>query len=300
MYELVQVGKKSYYIQSPAKIGIYLANDNEVYLIDSGNDKDAGRKVKKILEQNNWHLKAILNTHSNADHIGGNHYLQQHYNCKIFAHGIESCFSRYPILEPAFLYGGYPFKDLKHKFLMAQSSDVRDFNDPDFPNEVEVILLPGHFFDMVGFRLPDDTVFLGDCLSSEITLNKYQLSFIYDVENYIKTLDKVARLQAKIFVPSHADASIDITELINTNKRKVFEIANQILELCQTPITFEPLLQKLFNIYQLTMTYEQYVLIGSTVRSYLSWLKDTGKINAYIENNTLLWKSVVTKIVISN
>lgn len=295
MYELVQVGKKSYYIQSPAKIGVYLANDNEVYLIDSGNDKDAGRKVRKILEQNNWHLKAILNTHSNADHIGGNHYLQQYYGCKIFTYGIESCFSKYPVLEPAFLYGGYPFKDLKHKFLMAQSSKTSDFSDPDFPNEIEVILLPGHFFDMVGFRLPDDTVFLGDCLSSETTLNKYQLSFIYDVDNYIKTLDNVAKMQAKIFVPSHADASTDIADLVNINKKKVFEIANQILELCQTPIIFETLLKRLFDIYQLTMTYEQYVLIGSTVRSYLSWLKDTGKIEGYIENNNLLWKKITNK-----
>lgn len=152
---------------------------------------------------------------------------------------------------------------------------------------------------MVGFRLPDDTVFLGDCLSSEATLNKYQLSFIYDVENYIKTLDKVAKMQAKIFVPSHADASTNITQLISINKKKVFEITNQILELCQTPITFEILLQKIFDIYQLIMSYEQYVLIGSTVRSYLSWLKDTGKISTYIKNNTLLWKSDVNKIVIS-
>ena len=55
MYELIQIGERSYYIQNPAKIGIYLANDQEVYLIDSGNDKDAGRKIRKILEQNAGH-----------------------------------------------------------------------------------------------------------------------------------------------------------------------------------------------------------------------------------------------------
>ena len=47
MYELVQAGKQSYYINSPAKIGVFVENDTDVYLIDSGNDKDAGRKVKK-------------------------------------------------------------------------------------------------------------------------------------------------------------------------------------------------------------------------------------------------------------
>ena len=50
MYELVHVSGSSYYIQSPAKIGLVKLNDTEVCLIDSGNDKDAGKKVKKLLD----------------------------------------------------------------------------------------------------------------------------------------------------------------------------------------------------------------------------------------------------------
>ena len=83
MYELVQVSEKCYYINCPAKIGVYIADKDNVYLVDSGNDKDAGRKVRQILEKNGWHLVAILNTHSNADHIGGNKYLQGQTGCKI-------------------------------------------------------------------------------------------------------------------------------------------------------------------------------------------------------------------------
>ena len=120
MYELINVSGNSYYIQSPAKIGLVKLNDSEVCLIDSGNDKDAGRKVRQFLEANSWHLKAIYNTHSNADHIGGNKYLQSQTGCKIFAPGIECDFTRHTILEPSFLYGGYPPKELRHKFLMAQ------------------------------------------------------------------------------------------------------------------------------------------------------------------------------------
>jgi len=120
MYELVQVSEKCYYINCPAKIGVYVADKDNVYLVDSGNDKDAGRKVRQILEKNGWHLTAILNTHSNADHIGGNKYLQGQTGCKIYSSGIEAAFTRYPVLEPSFLYGGYPCKDLRHKFLMAQ------------------------------------------------------------------------------------------------------------------------------------------------------------------------------------
>ncbi len=42
----------------------------------------------------------------------------------------------------------------------------------------------------------------------------------------------------------------------------------------------------------LKMNFEQYALVGSTVRSYLSWLKDTQKLETTFENNQLLWKQI--------
>lgn len=289
MYELIQISDSSYYIQSPAKIGLVKLNEQDVCLIDSGNDKDAGRKVRQILNANGWKLTAIYNTHSNADHIGGNKYLQSQTGCKIYAPGIDCDFTRHPILEPSFLYGGYPCKDLRHKFLLAQESNAEDLTKEVLPTGFEVISLPGHFFDMVGFRTPDNVVYLADCLSSRETLDKYQIGFIYDIAAYIKTLEMVKSLTAKMFVPSHAAATEDISELAQYNIDKVQEIAGKIIDLCKEPLCFEAILQRLFTEYALTMNFEQYVLVGSTVRSYLSWLKDTDRLNAVFENNMLLW-----------
>lgn len=292
MFELNQVGERSYYINCPAKIGVYKLNDTEVYLIDSGNDKDAGRKVRKILSENGWNLKGIINTHSNADHIGGNKYLQQQTGCKIFADGIEAAFTKYPLLEPSFLYGGYPCKDLRHKFLLASESDVNEITDSDFPKELEVIPLHGHFFDMIGIRTPDNVVFLADCISSESTLDKYQITFIYDVAEYLNTLNKVESMKAAMFVPAHLDITSDITGIVQLNRQKVFDISNDIQSILKTPMCFEELLKLLFDEYELVMNFEQYVLVGSTVRSYLAWLKDNDKIKAVFTDNQLMWSSL--------
>lgn len=292
MYELIQISEHDYYIQSPAKIGLVKLNDTEVCLIDSGNDKDAGRKVRKLLDEHEWTLKAIYNTHSNADHIGGNKYLQGQTGCKIYAPGIECDFTRHPILEPSLLYGGYPCKDLRHKFLLAQESGAEYLTKETLPEGFELIPLPGHFFDMAGFRTPDDTVYLADCLSSRETLDKYQIVFIYDVAAYLNTLEKVKTLKARLFVPAHAEAAEDITELAQYNIDKVNEIADKIVSLCKEPLGFEVILQRLFTEYGLVMNFEQYVLVGSTVRSYLAWLKDTGRLNAVFEKNLLLWEKI--------
>lgn len=120
MYNLNKVGERTYYIDSPTNIGIYKLNESDICLIDSGNDKEAGRKINKILKENNFNLKYIISTHSNADHIGGNEFLQKRTDCKIISTEIENLFIKYPILEPSFLYGGYPIKSIRNKFLMAK------------------------------------------------------------------------------------------------------------------------------------------------------------------------------------
>ncbi len=290
MYELVQVGPQSYYINSPAKIGIYSQSENDIYLIDSGNDKEAAKKVLKIASEKNWTIKGILNTHFNADHIGGNSFIQGRVGCQVFSSGIEADFTRNPLLEPSFLYGGFPCKSLRNKFLMAKESDVTDFTSPNFPKEVEIIPLPGHFFDMVGFRTPDNTVFLADCVSSPATLDKYGVTFIYDVDKYLDTLSKIQTIKADIFVPSHADICKDISALAMINREKVLEIEKVIEELCSKPITIDGIISGVFRHYCLTMTIEQYVLVGSTVRSYLSWMKDRDILEYLTGDAILLWK----------
>ncbi len=80
----------------------------------------AGKKVRRILDEKGWNLSGVLNMHSNADHIGGNQYLQQQTGCKVYSSGIEKAFTEYPILEPSFLYGGYPCKTVKSFLLFLK------------------------------------------------------------------------------------------------------------------------------------------------------------------------------------
>ena len=292
MYELIQVAPHTYYIQSPAKIGVVETSNGHVVLIDSGNDKEAGRKVRQHLDRQGWTLDAIYNTHSNADHIGGNAYLAKQTGCALYAPGIEAAFTQHPILEPALLYGGYPMKALRHKFLLAQESDAQPLTPEHLPAGFELIPLPGHFFDMVGLRTPDDVVFLADCLSSQATLDKYQISYVYDVAAYLDTLERVKEMHAALFVPAHANATEDIAPLAQYNIDKVNEIAGHILDFCAAPHTFEEVLQHLFTSYDLAMTFEQYALVGSTVRNYLSWLLDSERLSATFTDNRLLWQRV--------
>ena len=106
----------------------------------------------------------------------------------------------------------------------------------------------------------------------------------------METLDRVERMKASMFVPSHAEAATDITELVRYNREKANEVAERILSICEEPVNFERILQEVFQEYGLVMNFEQYALVGSTVRSYLSWLKDHGKLAVEFRDSQMLWR----------
>ena len=289
--ELVKAGEKTYYIKNAVNIGVYKISEDSVFLIDTGNDKDAGKKILKIIDGMGWKVEGIISTHSHADHIGGNKLVQERCSCPVYALAAERAFTEFPVLEPSFLYGGYPFSDLKNKFLFASESKALPVEN-NLPQGLEYFSLKGHSFDMLGIKTDDDVYFLADSLFSELTITKYHLFFIYDVREYLNTLDFLSTLKGKFFVPSHCEATEDISCLIELNRNKINEISEKILSFCSEGITFEDILKKVFDEYSLAMNPNQYVLIGSTVRSYLSYLYEEKKIEFAFEDNKMYWKQL--------
>jgi glyoxylase-like metal-dependent hydrolase (beta-lactamase superfamily II) len=75
--ELKKITERVYYIPNPANIGVVKDGEKSAILIDTGLDDDTGKKVLRLLEENNLFVKAIINTHSHADHCGGNRYIKK-------------------------------------------------------------------------------------------------------------------------------------------------------------------------------------------------------------------------------
>ncbi len=292
MYELIKVSDNVYYIESPSKVGIYKQNDTDIYLIDSGSDVGSAKKTLKICDEQGWSIKGIINTHAHADHIGGNAYIQEKTGCDIFCSDIDRPFVEYPIINPLHIYGGYIPKEMEHKFFLAQKSRTKSIHSPDFPSELKTCDISGHSLGMIAITTPDNIAFVGDIVSSEFIIQKYGITYLLDIKKHFESLEFVENMNAHTFIMSHVDTVDDIRPLIDLNRNKIYEIIDLILEYLKEPITFESLLKKLFYHYDLVMNIRQHSLVGSTVRSYLSYLKNEGKITSVVEDNFILWKTV--------
>lgn len=292
MKELIQTGNRSYYIKWFSNVGIYRQSDNEVYIIDSGTDEKTGMKIEAILNSRGWNLKGILCTHCHSDHIGGNAYLQKAYKCPVFARGLEAVFINHSILDPMLAYGAYPISEFLGRDMYAQASVCFDTCHRDFPKEIEILELPGHTTDHTGYRLPDGTVFLGDCIMEDRTLKKYPLSYIYNIGVHLETLKKLKMLEAEVYVISHGTASEDISHFADTNVDNINDVAAQILHVCTTPSSIEQIIYRLAEYYNIKVSCKQHILAEGMIKTYIAWLKENGRIEYIVEDNKLLWRTV--------
>lgn len=292
MYELIQISEHDYYIDCPTKMGIVKVSDTDVVMIDGGSDKDAAKKALKAIDANGWTLKAVYNTHSHADHVGGNALLKNRTGCVCYAYNMEMVVTGIPVIEPAILYGGSPHKDLRNKFLMAQPSNAEQLSEDVLPEGWQLINLPGHSYDMTGFITKDGNAYIGDAVSSADTITKYGIMYTWDIGQALETLEYLKTVKANHFVGAHTPVVEDITELADLNISGINKNIDKILDLLKEPKSFDELLKGMFDGTNLVMNAVQHVLSGSTIRSYLSYLYDLGKITYEFKDNIMYWRTL--------
>ena len=292
MYELVKITDNNYYINCPANVGIWMCAPDEVWLIDSGSDKDAARKIWKHITENNWTVKGILATHSNADHVGGCGLITQRSGCKVYSTAKEKAVIENSELEPAMVYGGYPPKPLRHKFLMAESVPCGYISDAEILERIKLVGLPGHYLDMFGVITPEGVFYCADAVFSQTVVEKYHINFVYDVGAYLDLLERLPQIDAKWYLPAHAELCQDICELARINRNKLLDICRIIKDICAQAKCFEDILKELFDHFGLELNFAQYVLSGSSLRSYLAYFLDNGEVEISFADNKMLWKAL--------
>ncbi len=292
--ELVTVTDNVAYIPGAVNIGV-LRNGDRCALIDTGLDKDSGRKIRKVLEAEGLKLEAIINTHSHADHFGGNDYLARNLKAEVYAPSIESGIIQNPILEPIYLFhGATPIRNLRNKFVLAKPSPVDHIIGPGrlevIGLEVEIIPLPGHCFNQVGV-LVDNVLFCADTVFSERVIDKYRVPVVQDVKSHLETLERMNGMEHDMFIPAHTKPVEDIKELVAKNIDTTQGIIDDIKGLLDEPKTTEGLMSELCTGYGLDLTVVQhYYLIHMTVMAYLGYLYDEKQVDIEMEGNLLRWK----------
>jgi len=306
---LIKLSQHIYYIKYPTNIGI-IENPikKELYLIETANDEESIKIIFDFLNKKfpNYKIKVAINTHSHADHCGGNDYLTKTTNCEIWTSKLESAMMEYPLIETNLIWGGTPIHDLKTKYFVAKSckadkileegkTEIINLNENSFI-KIEPISLKGHYIDQIGILITDTdekiSFFLGDAISGRNVIRKYWIQYLLDEQQTKDSLMKISSIKADFYVPAHGNLVTDIEGLVELNLIALLETENLILHILKTPKTTEQILKEVADVNGIKLRIAQYVLIGSTLHSYLTSLYEQEKITFNIEENIMKWQRI--------
>ena len=288
MFEFIHLEGNTHYFESMTNTGIYKKDDGRVILIDSGEHVRMVRSVDRYLRDNNLTLDTIICTHCHVDHICGNRYFQDKYGCKILSTEIEKTFIAVPDLEPSFYYAGIDTDKTRNPFFLIEPSKAETVTDENTPAGFEIIPLPGHSFDMIGIRTPDDVIFLADSIIARKTWEEHKMPFFHSINKSIGTLEKIKALKAKYFVPSHDEPTTDISALADYNIERLLDLKERVYRLCQEK-SFDELFKALMKDMNLNIRTEKYPTYAVMVRNILQALVEDDKIRTVLRDDEFIW-----------
>lgn len=289
-FELRQITEKTYYFNDTNRVLLYKTDDTSVVLFDSGKNTHAGEKILDIIKQNGWSLKSIYLSHTHADHMGGAAFLKSETGCEVYAPEFERHLSIPTIIEPGFMYGGFPPKEMCLPFLCAEPCHTKLLTKSVLPSGIEMFALPGHTFNMYGFKTDEDIYFLADAYVGSEILSKHPVSFLYDVKKYLETLDMLELKSGKFFIAAHANPSSSIQSVLSRNRANVLEVIQTIVSILkEQDCNYDQLLAKVFTHFDLVMNFIQHYLVGCIIKSYLMYLRNEGLVATKVVDNQLLW-----------
>lgn len=291
--DILELGESVYYLPGAVNMALAVGPEREALIIDTGGDKDAGRSVKKACEALSVTPVAILNTHAHADHYGGDDFLVRNFGLPVYAPPFEASIIENPYLEPVYLFGGAkPPKELLSKWLMAKPVEVTHLLEP---GELELAGLALEIFDTSGHAHTHyavkvhDVLVAADAVFGESVLDKYPLPFGQDIGAQRASAARVAALGARVVLPGHGDPTENIERLVQANLA-AFDRAAATVEAACTGVGTEAVLKTAADALGLELRdLPRYYLNLCVVSAYLSYLRETGRVELALQNNQLTW-----------
>jgi len=242
-------------------ITVYRSSENEVILLDSGDDR--ADELISLLDKSGLTVRAIVCTHLHSDHIANNNALYAKYNCDIFVYTtdindfIERRNPKYPyhIIDP--------------------TSDLVIDNV-----KIGIFPTPGHIPDHLSLVTPDGVCCLGDSIISQPLLDNSKLPYIEDVERAILTMEDIRTRDHPYFVVSHRGviSQKDISSLIDANIKKELDIYDILRRQIATTTTMEEAVLEFMVSRKISAKrIQQSEHMRNTVKARIRTLADAGE-----------------------
>ena len=284
-------------ILGSVNIGVIRLDESRALLVDTGLDRDSGRRAIRTVAEAGWGTVAgILTTHAHADHIGGHATVVERTGCEVWASPVEAALTQNPDLAPAILYGANPPAALRGKFLLAAASPVDHLVTGDSVTigdlTIGVVPLPGHSPGQIGYTV-GDICFAADIVFPRETIDKYRIPYLYSVAQHRESLETARTLDFRAFVPGHGPvlARQPFTALIDHNAASLDTVERAVLAALDRQTTPDATVAAVLDaVGAAPADVAALALLRTTILSVIAGLADRGVVVGRVEEGLLHWR----------
>ena len=319
---IIELSSGVYVIPATTNVGVIINENNssnnssiEVYLIDSGCTEIDGEYVLDVLKAffeqqgQSFTIKALITTHGHADHCGAHNFLREECGCQIWAAKHEQGAMETPIIQGSALWGGYPPHEMRTLFFMPSPTYVDHFISKDDQLQLSggrtlsYMSLEGHSYETLCVIITEKNnhkvIFPGDNIFPRNEIINHWIPLIMNPVEYMDSLDKLCKLENVDWcIPSHGDfLRKNINEAAELNKIAIISTRTCILDALKTKkrLTAEEIVKYVADKNGMQLSFSQYALVNSTVKSYIAVMHDAREIKMEVSDNKLYFSLPVSK-----
>ncbi|ASN79749.1 MBL fold metallo-hydrolase [Deinococcus ficus] len=278
------------YLPGAVNSVVVTGSGDRALVVDTGLDDTQARKLLRAVQAAGLTPAAILNTHSHADHHGGNAFLRRQLpDLPVYAPPVEAAVITHPLLEPVTLYGAAPPTELRGKFLLAPASPAQPVASGEqvlggIP--VTLIPVPGHALDMYAVQV-GDVLYAADALFSPDALDKHPLTFCADSAAQKASAAALEGLAGvRVTLPGHGAPTGDLPALIRANLAAYERTTQAVLAAVQAgPAGMDALLARVCAALNITMVNPAAVLLNrAVVSAHVTELQQRGQVRLAVQD----------------
>lgn len=158
--------------------------------------------------------------------------------------------------------------------------------------EVEVVGLPGHSMNQVGF-LVDGVFFCADVVFPEAALEKYRIPYLYGLTDHLASLEIARNVSADVVIPGHGPLERKFEDPYVRNKGVIDRVLKVIEDSLAEPKTADDVAAHVFRMLDVPVNdHAGYFLLRPTISAYLSHLHRLGAVDLEIDAGSAKWRKV--------
>jgi len=274
-----------------ARIPLYKLDEHNAILLDCGLPRD-WEGIRSCLEEAGLRVSAVLISHGHVDHDGNVVSMRGHFGARSYMSMFAATVYAEPENRVNSILGMSTYRQIAH--LMPETMRpyvILDWRQSSVTVEgvpFDILQLPGHCPEHMGFITPDNVAYLGDTILSEKLITALRLPFCTCLEPDLRSKEQVAELCCDRYILAHSEVRDEIRQLAIKNRDCMLEKAAMVESLAEDYISMEGMVRKMLESTPADAENIRKVQgLQRNAVAFVDYLLDMGRLTRRAHNGTI-------------